>query len=175
MAISLQIIWHKQLTSWVISVNFTASPQARRRRALDRYNKLRPHLEADVPLKRVAAESGVPLRTAQRWVSRYRRLGLAGLSRAARADRGKGRRLSDELRQIAKRLALQRPALRPGAIYREVCRVACERGQEPPGYHTVYNVIRSSSGAPVRPASATEKQARAPADRELEETDSERS
>jgi putative transposase len=41
----------------------------RRRRAFDRYRKLRPHLEEAVPLTRVAAEAGLPLRTAQRWVS----------------------------------------------------------------------------------------------------------
>ena len=63
---------------------FAGLSEARRRRAFDRYLKLRPHLEQDVSLTRVAAEAGLPLRTAQRWVSRYRRFGLAGLSRAAR-------------------------------------------------------------------------------------------
>ena len=78
------------------------------------------------------------------WVSRYRRFGLVGLTRAGRADQGKRRRLSGELRRLAEGLALQRPPLGPGAIYREVCRVAREQGSEPPpGYHTVYNVIRA--------------------------------
>ena len=121
--------------------------EARRRLAFDRYRKLRPHLEQDVPLTRVAAEAGLPLRTAQRWVSRYRRFGLAGLSRAVRADQGKRRRLSDELRHLTEGLALQKPPLGPGAIYHEVCRVAEAEGQEPPGYHTIYNVIRALPGA----------------------------
>jgi putative transposase len=86
----------------------------------------------------------LPLRTAQRWVSRYRRFGLAGLSRAVRADQGKRRRVSDELRGLAERLALQDPSLGPGAIHREVCRVAQAQGQGPPGYNTVYNVIRGA-------------------------------
>lgn len=132
----------------MVSGNFAELSEARQRCALDRYDKLRPHLEHDVPLKRVAAESGVPLRTAQRWTSRYRRLGLAGLSRAVRADRGKGRRLTDELRQIAEKLVRQRLLARPGAIYREVCRAACDRGQEPPDYHTVYKFIRSLTKTP---------------------------
>jgi putative transposase len=118
--------------------------EPRRRRAFDRYRKLRPHLEQAVPLTRVAAEAGLPLRTAQRWVSRYRRFGLAGLSRAARTDQGKRRRLSDELRHLAEGLALQEPPLGPGAIYREVCCVAQAQGQAPPGYHTIYNVIRGA-------------------------------
>jgi putative transposase len=141
----------------MVSVSLAGLPEARRRRAIERYDKLRPHLERGVPLKRVAEETGVPLRTAQRWVSRYRRGGLAGLSRTARADRGKSRRLSDDLRGYAEGLALQRPALRPGAIYREVCRAACERGQDPPSYHTVYHVIRSAPATAAPAARSHEK------------------
>jgi putative transposase len=121
----------------------TELPEPLRQRALERYHKLRPHLEQNLPLARVAEEASVPFRTAQRWVSRYRRFGLPGLVRAGRADRGKRRRLSDELCHLAEGLALQRPPLGPSAIYREVCRVADVRGQRPPGYHTVYSAIRA--------------------------------
>ena len=130
---------------------FAGLSEARRRRAFDRYLKLRPHLEQDVSLTRVAAEAGLPLRTAQRWVSRYRRFGLVGLSRAARADQGKRRRLSDELRRLAEGLALQMPPLGPGAIYREVGRLAQAEGQEPPSYHTIYNVINVTRALPEVP------------------------
>jgi putative transposase len=99
----------------------TELPEPMRRRALDRYQALRPHLEDNLPLTQVAKEASVPFRTAQRWVSRYRRFGLAGLARAGRADRGKRRRLPTELCHLAEGLALQRPPLGPGAIYREVC------------------------------------------------------
>jgi putative transposase len=51
----------------------------------------------------------MPLRTAQHWVSRYQRFGLAGLTRAGRADQGKRRHLSAELCHFAEGLALQRP------------------------------------------------------------------
>jgi putative transposase len=115
----------------------TELPEQQRQRAFDRYQTLRPHLEQDVSLGRVAAAASMPLRTAQRWVNRYRRFGLAGLTRAGRADQGKRRRLSAELCRFAEGLALQRPPFGPGAIYREVCRVAREKGQDPPGYHTV--------------------------------------
>ena len=49
--------------------------------AMARFAVLRPHLEDGVPLTRAATEAGVPLRTAQRWLARYRRDGLAGLAR----------------------------------------------------------------------------------------------
>src|SRR5271166_4068402 len=77
-------------------------PEQQRQRAFDRYQALRPHLEQDVPLARVAREASLPLRTAQDWVSRYRRFGLVGLTRAGRADQGKRRRLADDLRHLAK-------------------------------------------------------------------------
>ena len=46
-----------------------------------RFSVLRPHLEDGVPLTRLAEAEGMALRTAQRWVQRYRAQGLAGLAR----------------------------------------------------------------------------------------------
>jgi putative transposase len=125
------------------SVALTELSEQQRDRALERYRKLRPHLEQDAPLAGVAKEASLPLRTAQRWVSRYRRFGLIGLIRAGRADQGKRRRVPDDLRRLAERLALERPPLGPSPIYREICRIARARGEPPPGYHTIYNVIRA--------------------------------
>lgn len=116
-------------------------PEPDRQRALERFHRLRPHLEQDVPLARIADEAQVSLRTAQRWVRRYREAGLAGLIRTSRADRGKRRKIDDELRQLAEGLALQRPPLGPTAIHRELCRVAEARGRTPPRFSTVYNII----------------------------------
>lgn len=67
----------------------TELSERQRERAFDRYGKLQPHLEQDAPLARVAKEASLPFRTAQRWVNRYRRFGLVGLTRAGRSDRGK--------------------------------------------------------------------------------------
>ena len=68
---------------------------ANRERALEQFYRLRPVLEEGVPLKRLARERGVPLRTAQRWLQRwlqrYRVSGLAGLTHQTRADRGRRR------------------------------------------------------------------------------------
>jgi putative transposase len=113
-----------------------AEPQ--RQLALERYRLLRAHLEQDAPLAPIANKAEVSLRTAQRWVRRYRQFGLAGLIRAGRIDRGKRRRLADELRQLAEGLALEKPPLGATAIHRELCRVAEARGFGRPGYHTVY-------------------------------------
>ena len=60
--------------------------EAARRLAL-----LRPHLDGDAPLARVAADAGVPLRTARRWLARFREDGPAGLARPLRSDAGRSR------------------------------------------------------------------------------------
>jgi putative transposase len=92
----------------------TELPERQRKRAFERYQTLRPHLEQNVPLARVAMEAALPLRTAQDWVSRYRRFGLAGLTRAGRADNGKRLRLSEELRCVVARITDQKLGCRFG-------------------------------------------------------------
>jgi putative transposase len=87
----------------------TALTDAQREQALRRYTLLRPHLEEGVPLTTLAREHGVSVRTLQRWLSHYRRDGLAGLVRQQRADRG-ARRFPEALVQIIEGLALRRPA-----------------------------------------------------------------
>lgn len=47
--------------------------------AMARFAVLRPHLENGVPLTRAAAAGGIPVRTAGRWLARYRQSGIAGL------------------------------------------------------------------------------------------------
>jgi len=47
--------------------------------AMSRFHQLQPHLEQNRPLRVVAAEAGIPFRTAQRWVAPYRKRGLAAL------------------------------------------------------------------------------------------------
>ena len=55
-----------------------------RSRALARFQVIRPFLEDGVPLTQIAREQGLILRTARRWVDRYRREGLTGLPRKER-------------------------------------------------------------------------------------------
>lgn len=52
-------------------------PEGARKLALDRFRLIQPHVEDNRPLTSVAANAGIPFRTAQRWVSAYRQFGLA--------------------------------------------------------------------------------------------------
>jgi putative transposase len=119
---------------------FNGLPEAERALAFERFEFLRPSLEEGVPLARVARDRGLPLRTAQRWATQYRREGLGGLVRKGRSDRGK-RHLSDMLRQAIEGLALKKPPLSTAAIYRQAVTLAERLGEAPPTYRIVYAVI----------------------------------
>ena len=101
--------------------------ESARKIALDRFRLLQPHLEEKRLLKAVARDAGIGYRTAQRWMMRYRKYGLAGLARNGRVDRGQRRAITPELKEILEALALQKPPLPIAALHRQLYRLAIER------------------------------------------------
>jgi putative transposase len=126
--------------------------------ALEQFYWLRPVLEEGVPLQRLARERGVALRTAQRWLQRYRTSGLAGLSHQRRADRGRRRRLPGDLQQLIEALALSKPAPSVASVHRRACAVADAHGWPQPSYATVYSVVKALDPALVTLAHKGPKQ-----------------
>ena len=119
-----------------------------RSRALARFEIIRPFLEDAVPLARLARERNIVLRTARRWVERYRRSGLMGLVRRERNDKNE-RKLSTELQQIIEGLALSRPKLSAAAVHRKAVEAAMKLDVNPPSYDVVYSLIRKLAPALV--------------------------
>jgi putative transposase len=115
--------------------------EAARVQALERFERLRPHLEQGVPLPELAREKRISLRTARRWVSLYRTHGLAGLARRARTDRGTRRATPADVQRLVEGLALQRPPLSVAAIHREIAKWATASGRPVPGYQTMRRII----------------------------------
>jgi putative transposase len=89
----------------------------------------------------VAREQGLVLRTARRWVDRYRRQGLAGLARKGRSDKDRPQ-FSATLRHAIEGLALQKPRRSAAAIHRQAVTIAEQLGESPPSYGFVYALIR---------------------------------
>ena len=85
--------------------------ESAREMALERFRIIQPHLEHDRSLSLIARTTNIPYRTIHRWLTRYRRFGLAALARKAREDRRKRRTLSPRLMQLAEALALEVPPL----------------------------------------------------------------
>src|SRR5882762_218616 len=129
----------------------SAFSEDQRAAALARFEQLRPALEDNVPLARLALELHMPRRTVQLWVTRYRRQGLSGLVRGQRSDRGH-HRLRPGLRDAIEGLALQRPPRSLASIQRQVAGIAWERGWAEPSYRIVHSVIRQLDPSLVRDA-----------------------
>lgn len=109
--------------------------------AEDRAVLLRRHLDEGIPLTRLAAESGVPIRTLNRWMATYRKDGtVASLERRPRSDLGR-RGVPQDLVEAAEGLALRRPAPSMAFIHRRIADIAAARGIPAPSYSTVRALV----------------------------------
>src|SRR3954447_2328216 len=120
--------------------SFAALSEDQRVQAMARLTVLRPHLDDGVPITRTAAAAGVPLRTTQRWLARYRRDGLAGLTRAPRRDAGRHRLPADLVAEI-EGMGLKRPRSSAAAIHRRIMAIAKAQGWRTPSYGTICAIL----------------------------------
>jgi putative transposase len=125
--------------------------------ALERFHLIRPFLEEGVPLPTLARQHGLSLRTARRWVQRYRTGGLGALGRQSRADKGARRVLPPSLVQLVEALALQTPTPSVATIHRKVAALATTQGLHVPSYDVVHDIVRQLAPALVTLAHAGSK------------------
>ena len=104
-----------------------------------RFAILRPHLEGGVPLSEAAAAAGIPLRTAERWLARYRAGGITGLARRNPTGQRDGR-FPDQLVTLVEGLFLRRPPPSIAPVHRLACDVARTKGWPEPSYMTVHRI-----------------------------------
>ena len=122
------------------TASFATLTEEGQAQAMARFAVVRPHLEDGASLARAAADAGVPLRTAQRWLARYRRDGLAGLARLGRSDAG-ARRVPDDLVALIEGMGLTWPRPSAAAIHRRVRDAAAAQGWRAPSYGTVHAIL----------------------------------
>jgi putative transposase len=119
-----------------------------REEAVARFAVLKPCLDDGLSLTQAASDAGVAVRTARRWLAKYRAKGMLGLARSARSDTGQ-RKLAVEVVGLIEGLALRKPQPSVAAIHRRVAAVAHGRGWQPPSYGSVYTIIRRLDPAMV--------------------------
>ena len=124
-----------------------------REQAMTRFAVLQPVIDDHVPLAKVARDADIPLRTARRWLARYRTDGLVGLARSARSDAGH-RKLAAELVTLIEGMALRKPQPSITAIHRRVVAMAKEQAWPLPSYSSVYGIVRHLNPAMVTLAQA---------------------
>jgi putative transposase len=130
------------------SVAPAALTEEQRQLAMERFNILRPHIEEDTSLAHAARQAGISIRTAERWVARYRQNGLAGLVRSTRND-AETRRLPDELLAVIEGMGLKKPRASAAAIHRRISTMAKAQGWVIPSYSTVYAILADLDPAMV--------------------------
>lgn len=114
--------------------------EQQRAAAMQRWAVLRPILEDGMPARAAAQAAGVPTRTVQRWLARYRTGGIAGLARRQRADAGT-HRLPAELVRLIEGLALRRPPPSAATVTRQAALAATRHGWPTPSYSTVHAIV----------------------------------
>jgi putative transposase len=121
--------------------------EAARNVAMARYRLIQPYLEQKRSLAMVAVDADVCFRTAQRWVSQYRKFGLVALARKSRDDRGARRVVSPKIKAAIEGLSLERPPLPIRFICRQIRQFAEATGERLPRYGTVYDLVREVPGS----------------------------
>lgn len=122
--------------------------EAARTDAMRRFETIRPHVLHGLTIAELARLTGVPVRTLQRWVARYRTDGLVGLARRRRSDAGE-RHWSPELVAAIEGLALGKPRLSAAAIHRRISKMAETEAWPVPSYAAVHAITRALDPALV--------------------------
>src|SRR4029453_10313559 len=131
-----------------MALALAACTEEESQQAMARFAVLQPHINEGVLLAEAARNAGVPLRSVQRWLARYRAAGLVGLVRAKRSDMGK-RKLPAELVALVEGMALRTPRPSIAAMHRRMTALATQRNWTPPSYGSVYGIVRRLSPAMV--------------------------
>ena len=119
---------------------FAALTEGQRQLAMQHFAILRPHLEEGIPLSRAARHAGIPIRTTERWLVRYRQWGLAGLIRSARRD-ADVRRLPADLVALIEGMGVKKPRASAATIHRRIGTIAKAQGWPVPSYSTIYAIL----------------------------------
>ena len=106
----------------------------------ERWRILRLHVEDQIPLAALARETGINLRTMQRWHRLFQEGGITALDPRPRADTGVRRTATDTVAFI-ERLALTRPRPSLATLHRLAVTDARQRNAPVPGYSTVRDIV----------------------------------
>lgn len=114
----------------------------------EKWRILRLHVEDDIALTTLARDTGIGLRTLQRWHHQYKTGGIAALEPQTRQDAG-SRRTHPKLQAFIERLGLTRPCPSIATLHRLTVKEAHRIGEAAPSYGTVRSILGSLDPAMV--------------------------
>jgi putative transposase len=113
------------------------------RNALSKYLIIKPYLEQESSLSSISTDSGVALRTLQRWIAQYRKNGLQNLDRKRRSDLGTYRKITNKTKGIIEGLFLYKQNISIANITRRTNEYCKEQSITPANYYTVRKVTQA--------------------------------
>ena len=87
---------------------------------LEKYKIILPLIDHEVTALEIEKKAGISARTLLYWLKQYKTNGYKGLERKYRSDKGIYRCMSNDITEIVRAFALQKPPLLISAIHRNV-------------------------------------------------------
>ncbi len=110
---------------------------------LSKYLVIKPYLEQESSLSTISVDSGVAIRTLQRWIAQYKKHGLQNLDRKRRSDLGKYRKITSQTKGIIEGLFLHKQNISIANITRKINEYCAGQNTTPANYYTVRKVIQA--------------------------------
>ena len=124
--------------------NLASFSKEKRRNALKKYKVIEPFLKDELSLADISSKEKIPVRTLSRWKQKYLTLGLVGLIREERSDKGT-LKLPKELITTIEQLVLKNKKMSVATIHRKIVN-SVSHNQETkviPSYDQVYKVVKN--------------------------------
>ncbi len=112
------------------------------RDALDIFRLLKRHFDQGVTIRALSEETGISERTIYRDINSFRKEGIEGLRRNGRADKGKRRKVSEEVKKAIEGLCLRDSKPPIAWVYRQIAESCQMKGLPAPGYWVVLDIYR---------------------------------
>ncbi|MCB9092563.1 MAG: DDE-type integrase/transposase/recombinase [Halobacteriovoraceae bacterium] len=111
--------------------------------AEQKYKMIAPFLNKTSSLKKISEKSGVPIRTLNLWLKKYREGGLKGLARKTRDDKGIFKIYDEELQKRIEGIYFKNPELSSASIHKLISEYCEQSALKVPSYKTVYKIVNS--------------------------------
>ncbi|WP_142423544.1 Mu transposase C-terminal domain-containing protein [Enterococcus faecalis] len=124
--------------------NLASFSKEKRRNAQKKYKVIEPFLKDELSLADISSKEKIPVRTLSRWKQKYLTLGLVGLIREERSDKGT-LKLPKELITTIEQLVLKNKKMSVATIHRKIVN-SVSHNQETkviPSYDQVYKVVKN--------------------------------
>lgn len=127
----------------LISAALSQIDEKGRDEAHRKYKILEPFLNKNIPLKIISKKSGVPVRTLNLWLRKYKDNGLKGLARKYRRDKGTPRIYDLDLQKRVEGLYLNNSKLSSASIHRLITEHCKQNSIKEPSYRLVCRIVKS--------------------------------